>query len=177
MRDDLYRLEGTVMIPDNKKDEFNRYILQILDACGIRKTERIELDGRPITRLIEAPVPPFRTSEFLRQDDFFAFYDTPKELEGKPDYYISDDDRLYWWDGTDEVVLSKEMDEWLGILAVRHKEILEKLTGRLKILMWFLRNFCSFSWKSTNIINVFIRSRTCSMNLFTMVIRLSTEQH
>ena len=83
-------------------------------------------------RLIEAPVPPFRTSEFLRQDDFFAFYDTPKELEGKPDYYISDDDRLYWWDGTDEVVISKEMDEWLGILAVRHKEILEKLTGETK---------------------------------------------
>lgn len=56
MRDDLYRLEGTVMIPDNKKDEFNRYILQILDACGIRKTERIELDGRPIT-VVRRPEP------------------------------------------------------------------------------------------------------------------------
>lgn len=79
-------------------------------------------------RLIEAPVPPFRTSKFLRQDGLFTFYDTPKELKGRPNYYISDDDRLYWWDGTDEVVLSKEMEQWLHILAVRHKEILRKLT-------------------------------------------------
>lgn len=56
MRDDLYRLEGTVMIPDHKKAEFNRYILQILDVCGIRKTEQIELDGRMIT-VVRQPAP------------------------------------------------------------------------------------------------------------------------
>lgn len=56
MCDDLYKLEGTVMIPDNKKAEFNRYILQILDVCGIRKTERTELDGRVLT-VVRRPTP------------------------------------------------------------------------------------------------------------------------
>ena len=56
MRDDLYKLEGIVRIPDNKKAEFNRYILQILDVCGIRKTERTELDGRTIT-VVRRPSP------------------------------------------------------------------------------------------------------------------------
>lgn len=56
MRDDLYKLEGIVMIPANEKAEFNRYILQILDVCGIRKTERIELDGRVIT-VARRPMP------------------------------------------------------------------------------------------------------------------------
>lgn len=92
-------------------------------------------------QLIEAPVPPLRTSEFLRQDGFFTFYDTPKELKGRPNYYISDDDRLYWWDGTDEVVLSKEMDAWLSVLAGRHKEILEKLAEEPEASDEFFENF------------------------------------
>ncbi len=92
-------------------------------------------------QLIEAPVPSFRTSEFLRQDGPFTFYDTPKELKGRPNYYISDDDRLYWWDGTDEVVLSEEMDEWLGVLAVRHKAILKRLTEETEASEEFLKNF------------------------------------
>ncbi|MCM1040105.1 MAG: hypothetical protein NC434_12360 [Ruminococcus sp.] len=49
MRDDLYKLEGKVIIPEDKKDEFNKNILQILETCGIRKTENIELDGQTIT--------------------------------------------------------------------------------------------------------------------------------
>lgn len=77
--------------------------------------------------LVETPVPPVRTSAFLRQDGYFTFYDTPEELRGKPDYYISDDDRLYWWDGTDEVILSEEMDGWLKELAIRHKKIAAEL--------------------------------------------------
>ncbi len=92
-------------------------------------------------QLIEASVPPFRTSEFLRQDGPFTFYDTPKELKGRPNYYISDDDRLYWWDGTDEVILSEEMDEWLRVLAVRHKAILERLTEETEASEEFLKNF------------------------------------
>ena len=27
----------------------------------------------------------------------------------KPDYILTDDDRLYWWDGSDEVVISEEV--------------------------------------------------------------------
>lgn len=56
MRDDLYKLEGTVMIPKDKKAEFNRYILQILDVCGIRKTEKIVLGGQTVT-VIRRPMP------------------------------------------------------------------------------------------------------------------------
>lgn len=92
-------------------------------------------------QLIEAPIPPFRTSKFLRQDGPFTFFDTPEELKGRPDYYISDDDRLYWWDGTDEVVISKEMDEWLSAVAVRYKEILKKLTEENKTSEEFFKSF------------------------------------
>lgn len=77
--------------------------------------------------LIETPVPPVRTSEFLRQDGWFTFHDTPEELKGKPNYYISDDDRLYWWDGFDEVIISEETDQWLKGLAQRHKDIVDHM--------------------------------------------------
>lgn len=73
--------------------------------------------------IIEAPVSPIRTSDFLRQDGWFAFHDTPEELKGRPNYYISDDDRLYWWNGSDEVIISEKMDRWLKELAQRHKDI------------------------------------------------------
>lgn len=92
-------------------------------------------------RLIETPVPSVKTSEFLRQEGYFTFYDTPKELRGKPNYYISDDDRLYWWDGTDEVILSEEMDEWMRGLAVCHKEISMKIYEDRVTSDEFLRKF------------------------------------
>lgn len=72
------------------------------------------------------PIPPVSTSEYLRQDGFFTFYDTPKELKGKPNYYISDDDRMFWWDGTDEVKITDETQNWLVTLASQHKELMEK---------------------------------------------------
>lgn len=56
MRDDAYRLEGTVRIPEDIKDEFNEYILQILDKCGIRKTEKMELGGQTVT-VVRQPMP------------------------------------------------------------------------------------------------------------------------
>lgn len=90
---------------------------------------------------IEAPVPPVRTSAFLRQDGWFTFYHTPEELKGKPNYYISDDDRLYWWDGTDEVILSEEMNRWLKELAVRHKEILAGMKENMTASDRFLQEF------------------------------------
>ncbi|MGN0438325.1 MAG: hypothetical protein ACI4F4_07345 [Lachnospiraceae bacterium] len=72
-----------------------------------------------------APIPTVRTSDFLRQDGFFAFYGTPDELKNQPNYYLSDDDRLYWYDGSDEVKVSKRVDEWLKKLATRHAEIMK----------------------------------------------------
>lgn len=72
-------------------------------------------------KLVEEPISPVRTSEFLGQN--------------------SDDDRLYWWDGTDEVVLSEKMDEWLKSLALSHKEISENLAGEPEDTDEFLKDF------------------------------------
>lgn len=72
-------------------------------------------------------VKPVRTSDYLRQDDYFSFYDTPKELKGQPNFYLSDADRLYWWDGTNEVQLTEETDKWLKDLALQHKKLMENI--------------------------------------------------
>lgn len=72
---------------------------------------------------IQEPFALIKTSEFLRQNSYFTFCDTPKELEGKPNFYLSDADRLYWWDGSDEVEITEETDTWLKELAVRYKKI------------------------------------------------------
>lgn len=56
---------------------------------------------------------------------FLAFYKTPEELQEKPNYYLSDADRLYWWDGTDEVRITEKTDEWLRKMAESHQEILK----------------------------------------------------
>jgi hypothetical protein len=76
---------------------------------------------------IEKPVPPQLTSSFLKQSDRFVFYDTPKELKDKPKFYICDDDRLYWWGGSEEVRISEETDSWLKGLAERHQKIIEQM--------------------------------------------------
>ena len=73
---------------------------------------------------ISKPVPGVRTSDFLVEDSWFTFYDTPDELKDKPKYIVSDDDRLFWWDGTDEVVISERADKWLRELAKRYEELL-----------------------------------------------------
>lgn len=93
--------------------------------------------------IIEEAVLPISTSEFLCQDGYFTFYDTPEELAYQPDYYISDDDRLYWWDGSDEVRISEQTNEWLKKLAEQHgkimKEIKEEDIDRLDCQKYFLK--------------------------------------
>lgn len=49
MEKNRYTLAGEVNVPDDKKEELNGYVLELLDKCGIRKTEEIELDGKVIT--------------------------------------------------------------------------------------------------------------------------------
>lgn len=66
-----------------------------------------------------------KTAEFLRQDDWFTFYHTPEELKGKGNYYLTDDDRIFWWDSTDEVIISDETTIWLEDLADRHRKLME----------------------------------------------------
>lgn len=77
-------------------------------------------------RMAQKPVREIMTAEFLCQDSPFLFWNTPGELDGRPNYYISDDDRAFWWDGSEEVVLSEEMDHWLSELSARHKQLMEE---------------------------------------------------
>ena len=72
----------------------------------------------------EKPVKAVSTSEFLRNDGYFTFYNTPDELKDMPDYYISDADRLYWWDGLDEVVINSKTEKWLQDVAKDYSEAL-----------------------------------------------------
>ena len=72
------------------------------------------------------PIGSVRTSDFLRNEDPFIFWDTPDELKDKPNYYISDADRLYWWDSSDEVVIEKDTDTWLNKIAEDYKNELSK---------------------------------------------------
>ena len=43
--EEFYKLGGVVTIPEEKKAEFNEYVLQLLDRGGIRKIKRTKLDG------------------------------------------------------------------------------------------------------------------------------------
>ncbi len=81
--------------------------------------------------MAERPVRPVRTSIYLRQTYSFVFPSRYEEMKGVPVYYLSDDDRLYWWDpDSDEVILSSEVDRWLKDLSLRHRAILESLKGK-----------------------------------------------
>ena len=63
-----------------------------------------------------------KTKDFLKNNGCFTFYNTPAELKDKPDYYLSDDDLMYWWDGTDTVQLSIRMVETLTRWSVELKK-------------------------------------------------------
>lgn len=92
------------------------------------------------TAVTEEPIEELTTAEFLRQDGGLVFWNTPEELKGQPNYYISDDDRMFWWDGSREVVLSEKMDEWLRKLSQRHKKIAEELEGEKQDQERFLQD-------------------------------------
>lgn len=71
------------------------------------------------------PICSISTSEFLKQDNWTTFYDTPLELAGKPKYYLCDADRLYWWDGSDEVKIDERTEKWLCDIKNQYITILE----------------------------------------------------
>ncbi len=75
----------------------------------------------------DTPVEAVRTSVFLCDNGPFTFWNTPEELKGKPNYYLSDDDRAFWWDGSGEVILSKEMEGWLSGLTKRHRALVDEM--------------------------------------------------
>lgn len=49
MDNNYYVLAGTVNVPEEKKEELNYYITELLYKGGIRKTEEIILDERKFT--------------------------------------------------------------------------------------------------------------------------------
>lgn len=69
-----------------------------------------------------------KTSMFLKNSDYFAFYDTPEEIKYKGNYYISDDDLMYWWDGTGKIVLSAKMVDQI----IRWKKDYDEIVLRIK---------------------------------------------
>lgn len=102
---------------------------------------------------LNAPVEEVRTSTFLRQDGLFTFDDTPEELRGKPNFYLSDADRLYWWDDSYEVEITEETDEWLQKLAQEYQNILQEkektsdsVVG-LKDFMVLLNEINEYYWR------------------------------
>ena len=56
MADNMYQLAGKVNVPAEKKDEMNRYVLEIMDKCGIRKMEKMTVAGVEVT--VVSPVQP-----------------------------------------------------------------------------------------------------------------------
>ena len=51
-----YRMAGKVDIPEDKKQEFNEYVMKILDRCGIRKRKEVNLGEKSVT-ILEKPKP------------------------------------------------------------------------------------------------------------------------
>ena len=49
--DDKYKIVGTISIPEEKREEFNRNVEKVLDVLGIRQTEKQMVGDREITVL------------------------------------------------------------------------------------------------------------------------------
>ena len=75
----------------------------------------------------QKPIPKVKTIDILREGSSMAFWSTPDELEKELKYCVSDDDRLFWWDGSDEVVISQKMEKWLIELAERYSNIVKSI--------------------------------------------------
>ena len=76
-----------------------------------------------------------KTVDFLRINYNYKIYSGIEELHDKPEYYLSDNERLFWWDGSDEVIISEKIDLWMKKLADRHKQLMqiEKFNEKFQI--------------------------------------------
>lgn len=54
--EDRYWLAGQVNVPEDKKQELNQSVLEILNRCGIRKRKEITLAGKMVT-VLDKPLP------------------------------------------------------------------------------------------------------------------------
>ncbi len=91
-------------------------------------------DVAPIEQKENAETEPFSevtTSEYFRQTGYTAFWHMLGEEITEADYILTDDDRLYWWDGTDEVVISENVITLFEEYKLLFRSMLEnKLTFR-----------------------------------------------
>lgn len=59
------------------------------------------------------PFPEVSTTRYFQHLYCLSYLSLPEELKKKPYYIFTDSDRLYWWDGTDSVIVSESLDEKL----------------------------------------------------------------
>lgn len=93
------------------KDSF--YHDEVLRQYASKTLMDIRKEGR------KRPISSITTSEALKQGGGLIFYDTPVELKSRPNYYLTDADRLFWWDESDEVIIDEETDKWLKNIGKR----------------------------------------------------------
>lgn len=85
-------------------------------------------DVAPIKQKENAETEPFSevtTSEYFRQTGYTVFWYLSEEDIMKPDYILTDDDRLYWWDGTNEVIISENVITLFEEYKLLFKSMLE----------------------------------------------------
>lgn len=78
-------------------------------------------------------------TEFIDKRKFASTMAISKVKTSDFFYHLSDDDRAFWWDGTEEVIFSNEMDEWLKRLAERHKTLVDNHLSELRNSEDFLK--------------------------------------
>lgn len=76
MADNIYQLAGKVNVPAEKKDEMNKYVLEILDKCGIRKTEKMTVAGTEV--IVVSPVQP--NADGIVMFDYSIFEKKKREI-------------------------------------------------------------------------------------------------
>ena len=76
MSDNIYQLAGKVDVPVEKKDEMNQYVLEIMDKCGIRKTEKMTVAGVEVT--VVSPAQP--NADGIVMFDYSIFEKEKREI-------------------------------------------------------------------------------------------------
>ena len=83
-------------------------------------------------QIIEEVIKPVRTADYLNDNSYYSDDDEPDELKDVPHYMVTDADRLYWWDGSDEVIIDEDTDAWLQGLVNDYRQILTVVEAQQK---------------------------------------------
>lgn len=179
----LYDEDPGWVIDNGRRVSWNQSIGWINHLFG---TKYCPKDVAPIEQKENAETEPFSevtTSEYFRQTGYTAFWHMPGEERTEADYILTDDDRLYWWDGTDEVVISEDVITLLkSIIACLNPcwkinlhlgESVETIFVRRRISR---RSLWKFYQILINSIEEFFHLKVCFMNLLKIRTKLNTEQ-